>query len=124
MTPVETVLEFLERINQRDPNKLAELMSEDHSFIDSLGGVNRGREKMRAGWRMYYGMCLDYWATHEDIFPNGDRVGDDSVKLSGVAAFDWKACGRLSAADAFVEIWERAVRRKNEWQNTAKSYRS
>jgi len=37
MSPVETVLEFVRRINQRDADKLAELMTEDHVFIDSLG---------------------------------------------------------------------------------------
>ena len=51
MNPVETVLAFIDRINQRDPDKLAQLMTEDHVFIDSLGQAVRGREQMRAGWR-------------------------------------------------------------------------
>lgn len=49
MTPVETVLLFLDRINHRDPEKLGELMPEDHLFIDSLGNKVRGREAMRKG---------------------------------------------------------------------------
>jgi ketosteroid isomerase-like protein len=48
---VDTVLQFLERINQHDADKLAELMTEDHIFIDSLGQSVRGRENMRSGWR-------------------------------------------------------------------------
>ena len=74
MNAVETVLEFLERINQRDVDKLAELMTEDHAFIDSLGQSVRGREKMRAGWRSYYVFCPDYWVSHEEIFGNGNHV--------------------------------------------------
>ena len=74
MNPVETVLHFLERINQRDVNKLAELMTEDHVFIDSLGQTVRGREKMRAGWRAYYALCPDYWVSYEEIFQNQNRV--------------------------------------------------
>jgi ketosteroid isomerase-like protein len=74
MNPVETVLRFLERINQRDVDKLAELMTEDHVFIDSLGQSVRGREKMRAGWRGYYAFCPDYWVSHEEIFPSGNLV--------------------------------------------------
>jgi len=74
MAPVETVLEFLNRINQRDPDKLAELMTEDHVFIDSLGQSVKGREKMRAGWRGYYAFCPDYWVSHETIFATGDTV--------------------------------------------------
>jgi ketosteroid isomerase-like protein len=74
MSPLETVLQFLDRINQRDVDKLAELMTEDHVFVDSLGQSVRGREKMRAGWRGYYAICPDYWVSHEEIFPNGNLV--------------------------------------------------
>jgi len=74
MNPVETVLEFLNRINQRDVEKLAELMTEDHVFIDSLGQSVGGREKMRAGWRSYYTFCPDYWVSHEEILQTGNLV--------------------------------------------------
>ena len=60
MNPVETILQFLERINQHDADKLAELMTEDHVFIDSLGQSTRGREKMRTGWQGYFAFCPDY----------------------------------------------------------------
>ena len=74
MTPVEIVLQFLERINQRDVAKLAELMAEDHVFIDSLGNSMRGREKVRAGWQGYYTLCPGYWVSHEQILQNGNTV--------------------------------------------------
>jgi ketosteroid isomerase-like protein len=51
MHPTEVVLDFLERINQHNADRLAELMTEDHVFIDSLGNTVSGREKMRHGWR-------------------------------------------------------------------------
>ncbi len=60
MTPIETVLAFLERIIELDADKLAALMAEDHVFIDSLGQTVRTREKMRAGWRAYFAFCPDY----------------------------------------------------------------
>lgn len=60
MSPTETVLQFMDCINQRDVDKLAELMTEDHVFIDSLGNSVHGREKMRAGWRGYFALCPDY----------------------------------------------------------------
>jgi ketosteroid isomerase-like protein len=53
MNPTDTVLRFLERINEHDADKLAELMTDDHMFIDSLGQSVRGREKMRLGWQSY-----------------------------------------------------------------------
>jgi ketosteroid isomerase-like protein len=74
MSPVETVLEFMDCINQRDPDKLAELMTEDHLFIDSLGQAVRGRERMRAGWQGYYALCPDYRVSHREILSDGNVV--------------------------------------------------
>jgi ketosteroid isomerase-like protein len=74
MSPVETVLEFMERINRRDAAKLAAIMTEDHVFVDALGHAVRGREKMRAAWLSYYGMCPDYWVSHEAVFANDLQV--------------------------------------------------
>jgi ketosteroid isomerase-like protein len=75
MNPTEIVLDFLERINQHDVDKLAALMTEDHVFIDSLGNTVNGREKMRYGWRGYHALCPDYWVSHEEIFSECNRVG-------------------------------------------------
>jgi ketosteroid isomerase-like protein len=74
MTPIEIVLAFMDRINERDPDKLAELMTEDHTLVDSLGHSMRGRATMRKNWQAYYSFCPDYWVTHEDIFENGNMV--------------------------------------------------
>ncbi len=74
MTPLDTVLLFLDCINQRNPDKVAELMTDDHVFIDSLGRSVRGREKMRAGWQGYFAFCPDYWVSHQEIIQNGNLV--------------------------------------------------
>jgi ketosteroid isomerase-like protein len=91
MTPIETVLEFMSSINQRDPDKLAELMTEDHRFIDSLGHTMRGRETMRKGWQGYYAFCPDYWVSHEDIFQSGNAVA-----VFGAAGGTISAKGKLA----------------------------
>jgi len=90
MTPTQTVLEFLDRINQRDVDKLAELMTDDHVFVDSLGNQMRGREKIRAGWRGYYGMCPDYWVSHEELFEKGDSVAVIGVAGGTIRGKQWK----------------------------------
>jgi len=93
-SPVETVLQFLDRINARDADKLAELMTEDHVFTDSLGQQVRGREKMRSGWLGYYRMCPDYWVSHEDVFQDGNRVA-----VFGAAGGTIAANGKLPPAN-------------------------
>ncbi len=114
MTPIEMVLEFMDRINQRDPDKLAELMTEDHVFIDSLGQTMRGRATMRKGWQGYYAFCPDYWVSHEDIFQSGSIVavfgaagGTISVKGKLLAENKWRtpAAWRAVVENGLVREW-------------------
>ncbi len=114
MSPVETVLHFLECINERDADKLAKLMTEDHLFIDSLGQRVRGREKMRAGWKAYYAFCPDYWISHEEIFQNRDRVAVFGAAGGTIAANGqlrpenkWRTCAAWLAEveNGLVKEW-------------------
>lgn len=115
MTPIEIVLEFMDRINQRDPDKVAELMTEDHLFIDSLGQTMRGREAMRKGWRAYYSFCPDYWVSHEDIFASGNTVA-----VFGAAGGTIGANGKLPAENKWQTpaAWRAVVERDRvkEWR--------
>lgn len=72
--PVETVRAFFEAINAHDPDKLAELMTEDHVFTDSLGAALGGRENLRVRWRSYFAFCPDYRVSHAAIFYAGETV--------------------------------------------------
>ena len=74
MSPVETVLDFISRINQRDTSKLAELMTEDHVFIDSSGRSVCGRQTMLAAWQGYFAFCPDYWISAVETLASGNRV--------------------------------------------------
>jgi uncharacterized protein (TIGR02246 family) len=75
LSVANTVRNFIDLINRHDADGLAELMTDDHTFIDSLGNQVTGREKMRAGWRSYYAMCPDYWVTYEKVFVDANVVG-------------------------------------------------
>jgi ketosteroid isomerase-like protein len=107
---VATVLEYLDRINRHDANELAEYMTEDHVFIDSLGRSVRGRDTMRSGWRDYFAFCPDYWVSHEEIFPSGKLVA-----VFGAAGGTIAADGKLpvenkwSASAAWLAIVEQGL---------------
>jgi ketosteroid isomerase-like protein len=115
MSPTDTVLHFLEGINQHNADKLAELMTENHVFIDSLGNAVNGREKMRLGWRSYYAFCPDYWVSHEEIFAEGHRVA-----IFGAAGGTIFADGKVIAENkwrtsaAWLAVVENGLVRK--WQ--------
>src|SRR5579859_2277015 len=66
----ETVAQaFIRAINRQDVDRLVELMSPTHRFIDSLGRIIEGRDKMREGWSAYFRMVPDYSVAIEEYYP-------------------------------------------------------
>lgn len=62
---------FIRAINRQDVDALAALMAPEHRFVDSLGNVVEGREKMCAGWAAYFRMVPDYSIAVNEAFRNG-----------------------------------------------------
>ena len=82
---------FVRAINRQDVDGVAALMSPTHRFIDSLGKVIEGREKMREGWAGYFRMVPDYSLAIEEFYP-----GDPVVVMIGVAAGTYTRDGKLN----------------------------
>jgi len=82
---IHTAVRFNERINQRDADGLAKLMTDDHTFIDSKGGVTRGKAVMMDGWRDFFEKYPDY----KNDF-NCVTVQDDIVVMVGRSSCSFK----------------------------------
>src|SRR5258708_38361336 len=89
--PVEIVQAFGKAINSGKIENLTELMTEDHTFIDSLGNTVKGRDKMAEGWKGYFSMVPDYKVTFDQVIPKGDLVA-----LFGKAEGTYTKDGKLS----------------------------
>jgi len=76
MKPDEIVVveAFITAINKGDANLLANLMTEDHTFIDSTGKIDSGRENMKSGWEQYFQMFPDYRVIVHHILCEGNIV--------------------------------------------------
>jgi ketosteroid isomerase-like protein len=74
MPAMEIARAFVDAINRHNVDELARLMTEDHVFTDSLGGVTRGRDSMKAGWASYFELVPDYTITIEETFSDGPVV--------------------------------------------------
>jgi len=59
-SPQEIVLAFNEMINSRNLEGLANMMTDDHTFIDSSDDVHVGKEMMVAGWKEFFESYPDY----------------------------------------------------------------
>jgi uncharacterized protein (TIGR02246 family) len=74
MDSTDVVRHFVDRINTHDPDGLAAIMTEDHTFTDSLGTLVAGRQTMRNGWAAYFRMVPDYTLEPAEWFVNGEVV--------------------------------------------------
>jgi len=92
MSEIETVHAFVDAINSGNPDHLAELMTENHIFIDSDGSEHPGREKMRRGWSEYFSMVPDFRIEVKETLAK-----DDTVVLLGVAEGTFVQDGEIKA---------------------------
>lgn len=87
----ETIAQaFIRAINRQDVDRLVELMSSAHRFIDSLGNIVEGRDKMRDSWTAYLRMVPDYSIAIEEYYPS-----DPVIIMLGVASGTYTRDGRL-----------------------------
>jgi len=71
---ISAAKEFVRAINRQNVDSLAELMTVDHRFTDSLGNTVEGRDAMRSGWAGYFGMVPDYSLAIEETYADGPVV--------------------------------------------------
>jgi ketosteroid isomerase-like protein len=81
---------FLRAINRQDVDALIALMTPGHRFVDSLGNVTEGREKLREGWAAYFRMVPDYAIAIEETYPS-----EGAVVMLGVAQGTFTRNGAL-----------------------------
>ncbi len=72
--PKLTALRFNECINRQDVHGLVELMTDDHTFIDRKGEVDRGKDVMTKGWIDFFDSFPDYVNTFNRVQSQGDLV--------------------------------------------------
>jgi ketosteroid isomerase-like protein len=69
---INVVKAFIAAINRQNPSAISELMTEDHTFVDSAGRNESGRENMTAAWERYFRMFPDYEIQVESML--GDKA--------------------------------------------------
>jgi ketosteroid isomerase-like protein len=99
-------LKFNEKINERNLEGLAELMTDDHTFIDNSGEITRGKDVMKEGWRKFFESYPDY----RNVFTSV-TVQNEVVVMVGYSTCSYK---RLDGPN----IWTAKVRggRVSEWR--------
>jgi ketosteroid isomerase-like protein len=73
--PTDVVAAFVDRINNHDLVGLADLMTDDHAFVDALDNRVSGRAATQSAWAQYFRMVPDYWIKVERTLQDGLVVG-------------------------------------------------
>lgn len=97
MTNKEIVLTFVKAINDHDVNKIFDLMSDDHVFIDGYGNKQEGRNGMKESWQNYYLMFPDYGVEITDSIESDSVIG-----LFGYASGTYK----ISNEKTNINFWK------------------
>ena len=109
MNPQELMsiaLKFNEKINEQDPEGLAELMTEDHTFVDSDNTKTKGKETMKKGWKEFFKTYPDYRNTFTSV-----TTQNNIVIMIGYSTCSHKPLNRPN-------IWTAKIRGKHvsEWR--------
>ena len=82
---LKIVLDFIESINSANIDRLYDLMSHDHEFIDSRGNSMVGNDNMKKAWTGYFDLFPDYKIEITDSLQN-----DSIIVLLGYASGTYK----------------------------------
>jgi len=83
----EIIKSFIDAINDHNPLKISDLITEDHRFIDAHENEISGKEKMKAAWSEYFQWFPDYLIEINEIFSKNDLVaafGHASATFKGI----------------------------------------
>jgi ketosteroid isomerase-like protein len=93
---INVVKEYIKRINEHNVDAIVNMMSEDHTFVDSLGINTTGRENMRAAWDTYLTFFPDYTVLVKEIISKNGMVA-----VFGTAKGTLSEGGRLPDENKF-----------------------
>jgi ketosteroid isomerase-like protein len=113
MTDKEIVLEFVKAINDHDVDKIYDLMSDDHVFIDGSGGKHEGKTGMKEGWQNYYQLFPDYSILITDVAEDNSIIG-----LFGYASGSYRIIKNETDIWKTTAAWKAIVKNKKimHWQ--------
>ncbi len=106
--PVEEIARwFIDAINAHDADAIADLLTDDHLFVDAMDRVTQSREAMRAGWRSYFGWFPDYRIEAAEVISRGDTA---AIFGHASGTFAGGERGRPGASWRIPAAWKAVVR--------------
>jgi hypothetical protein len=114
-TDINVIAAFTAAINRHDVAGIADLMPEDHTFIDSQGRSVTSRNEMVEAWKAYFAMFPDYEILVQTMFAENGTVaafGSVSGTYNGKRGLipenriAMPAAWKANVADGKVRLWQ------------------
>jgi ketosteroid isomerase-like protein len=98
-------LQFNEYINNRDIFGLENLMTANHSFIDSGNNMVLGKDKVLEAWKRFFELFPDYRNEFENV-----RIQNDFVIITGHSScsdkrLDGRAIWKIKIEENKIAEW-------------------
>ena len=113
---LKTVLDFIDSINSADIDRLYNLMSQNHVFVDSQGNQMVGSDNMRKAWTGYFDLFPDYKIEVTDTIENDSMIivlgyasGTYKPKHTNAAIDNhWRipAAWKAIVEDSKIKLWQ------------------
>jgi hypothetical protein len=97
MTVEQIVHRFVDAINQHDVDVLVDMMTADHTFVDSDGHRLQGADRLRDTWAAYFAMFPDYTIQLENLLTDGA-----TTLLAGTAEGTYARDDQLHPLDHWI----------------------
>ena len=103
--PEQTAHRFNDAINRRDLDALADLMTEDHRFVDTAGSVVDGKPACVDAWRGFFASFPDYRNEFATVTTTDDRVVIEGRSACSVPELAGPARWHALVRDGQVVEW-------------------
>jgi len=72
---IKAAMNFVKAINSHQVQKIADLMTDDHTFINSHGKKVQGKGNMKKAWKGYFEFFPDYTIEITEIIEDQETIG-------------------------------------------------
>jgi ketosteroid isomerase-like protein len=103
--PDEVAIQFNDAINRGDLDALGGLMTDDHTFTDSLGAQVIGKSNCLEAWRGFFAQFPDYRNHFTELIARDDRVVVIGYSTCSVAVLDGPALWTADIEDDRIAHW-------------------
>lgn len=103
--PKQIALRFNECINNRDINGLANLMTDDHTFIDTAESVVSGKASCVDAWRGFFDQYPDYKNIFTTVTSKGDTVTMIGYSICSDERLEGEAIWTATISDGKMVEW-------------------